>query len=343
MEKKRKKQNEILRVLSEYVSPISSEVISQELADRGLDICQRTVRIYLNQLDNAGFTSLVNKHGRVITDKGRQELHASDTLGRIGYLSAKIDNMTYMMNFDLDSCKGKVVVNTSMARKDVLKKHADQIMKVYADGYGMGTQMSLLPPGSRIGNTVVPEEHIGFVSVCSITLNGVLLKYGIPVSSKFGGLVEITKGKAQRFTEIIHYDGTTVDPLEVFIRSGMTDYLGAIKDGNGKVGAGFRELPAKSLEIVRTLADKLKNIGLGAFLEFGRPGCELLGIPVSEGRIGAIVIGGLNPIAVIEESGTRIHSFAMSGLLDYSKLFHFSLMHQKLDEIILQKSSVTKN
>ncbi len=113
----------------------------------------------------------------------------------------------------------------------------------------------------------------------------------------------------------------------------MTDYLGAIRDGNGKVGAGFRELPANSLETSRQIAIKLKKIGLGAFLEFGRPGCDLLDIPVSEGRIGAIVIGGLNPIAVIEESGTRLQSIAMSGQLDFRELFHYSEMPERLEQL----------
>lgn len=334
MDKKSRKRNEILRVLSEKNTAVSSEVIASELANSGLDICQRTVRIYLKEFDESGYTQLVSKHGRVITDKGRRELHASNTLGRVGYLSARIDNMTYMMNFDLETSSGKVIVNTSMVRREVLERHAGQIMKVFADGFAMGTQMGLLRSGTKIGKTIVPDEHIGFVSVCSITLNGVLLKYGIPVCSRFGGLLEISDGKAVRFTEIIHYDGTTVDPLEVFIRSGMTDYLGAIRDGNGKVGAGFRELPANSLETSRQIAVKLKKIGLGAFLEFGRPGCDLLDIPVSEGRIGAIVIGGLNPIAVIEESGTRLQSIAMSGQLDFNELFHYSEMPERLKKLV---------
>ncbi|MBN2063473.1 MAG: hypothetical protein JW745_01635, partial [Sedimentisphaerales bacterium] len=41
MEKKLKKRNEILRVLNDHNSPISSEVIASQLASSGLDICQR--------------------------------------------------------------------------------------------------------------------------------------------------------------------------------------------------------------------------------------------------------------------------------------------------------------
>ena len=62
-------------------------------------------------------------------------------------------------------------------------------------------------------------------------------------------------------------------------------------------------------------------MGLGGFLRIGWPGQRVLEIPVSEGRVGAIVIGGLNPVAILEEKGIKVHSRALAGLIDYSKLF----------------------
>ena len=44
------------------------------------------------------------------------------------------------------------------------------------------------------------------------------------------------------------------------------------------------------------LADKLQRVGLRGFMQIGRMGQVLFEIPVSEGRVGAVVIGGLNPI-----------------------------------------------
>ena len=72
-------------------------------------------------------------------------------------------------------------------------------------------------------------------------------------------------------TEIINYDGTSIDPLELFIRGGKTDYMGATKNGNGCIGIGFRELPSDSYDLVIELADKLLTIGLGAFMRIGIP------------------------------------------------------------------------
>ncbi|HVN70831.1 MAG TPA: DUF128 domain-containing protein, partial [Desulfomonilia bacterium] len=194
-----------------------------------------------------------------------------------------------------------------------------------------GDMITLLPPGEKIGHTTVPEDMVGIGTVCSITLNGVLLKYGIPTNSRFGGLLEIKERKPTRFVEIIMYDGTSLDPLEVFIRSGMTNYLGAVRTGSGRIGASFREFPTASRDRVEDLAKQLSKIGLGGFMRIGRPGQTLLEIPVGEGRFGAIVIGGLNPVAILEENGVRVHSRALAGLIDFKRLFHYSELGKKLN------------
>ena len=42
------------------------------------------------------------------------------------------------------------------------------------------------------GDTVVvPPGKVGLATVCSVALNGVLLKAGIPVQSRFGGVLEV--------------------------------------------------------------------------------------------------------------------------------------------------------
>ena len=114
---------------------------------------------------------------------------------------------------------------------------------------------------------------------------------------------------------MIHYDGTSIDPLEVFIRSGMTDYHGTIGDGNGLIGASFCEVPGESRQRLINISQRLEEIGLGAIMEVGMPGQPLLEIPVSFGRVGAIVVGGLNPIAILEEREHHVFSRALSGLL----------------------------
>ncbi len=330
IEKKKKKQLSILNVLKASVKPLSSSKITKELEFLGHEISERTVRLYLQQMDRDGLTQSVGKSGRRITELGLKELDSSRIIERVGFLSAKIDQMTYGMNFDLNTKSGTVVVNITIAEPRQVYKCVDMISKVFENGYAMGYLITLLEPGERSGHITIPEGMIGIGTVCSITLNGVLLKYGIPTNSRFGGLLELQNKNPIRFVEMITYDGTSIDPLEIFIRSRMTDYVGAITTGNGRIGASFREFPAASRELVEELATRLEKVGLGGFMRIGKVGQVLLEIPVSEGRVGAIVIGGLNPVAILEETGIRVYSRALAGLIDFNRLFHYDELRSRI-------------
>jgi len=334
MEKKERHRTEILNALAKETGPVSSARVAQVLGTAGYNLSERSVRLYFSQMDAEGLTESRGKRGRVITEKGLAELRAAQILERVGYLSARIDQMTYSMNFDLATRTGQVLVNTSIVNPRQLAGCADKVCKVFADGYAMGNRLALLAPGESVGGTTVPPDRVGFCTVCSITLNGVLLKHGVPTTSRFGGLLELRNGQPARFVEMIHYDGTSIDPLEVFIRSGMTDYMGAIRDGNGLIGASFREMPEDSRDLVLHLSKQLSAIGLGAFLEVGLAGQPILGLPVNHGRIGSVVSGGLNPIAILEEMGHRVYSRALAGLLEYNRLFKFEELPQALRQYV---------
>lgn len=323
MQKTERNRIVILNALKRVGGRVTSAELAEVLSGSGHELSERTVRLYLKTLESEGLTRRQGRRGHVITDEGLNEARAAQALDRVGYLSAKIDQMTFRMNFDLQTRSGSVVVNTSVVAMGQLAECAERMCQVFERGYAMGTLMSLLPPGERIEDLEIPEGHVGFCTVCSITLNGLLLKHGVPTASRFGGLIELRDSKPVRFVEIIRYDGTSIDPLEVFIRSGMTDYHGAIRDGNGLIGASFRELPADSRGLVLHLADRLKGVGLGAFMRIGTAGQPVLGCPVGEGRIGTVVVGGLNPIAIVEESGYRTQSRALAGLLEFHRLFSY--------------------
>lgn len=198
----------------------------------------------------------------------------------------------------------------------------------------MGNLLAVLGPGETVGEMTIPKDKVGFGTVCSITLNGVLLKHGIPVASIFGGLLELREGQPTRFVEIIHYDGTSIDPLEVFICSGMTDYHGAISTGNGRIGASYREVPERSCDAVQNLAKRLSVVGLGGFMQIGAANREIMGLQPSHGRIGLALIGGLNPIAILEEEGHRVHSYALAGLLDYGRLIPYQELPDALQSYV---------
>ncbi|MBN1411515.1 MAG: DUF128 domain-containing protein [Spirochaetales bacterium] len=329
-----KKRLAILKIINESSKPIGSHEITKILANMGYEISERTVRFDLLAMDKDGFTEYLYKKGRKLTEKGLEEIAKARVFEKIGFLSAKIDRMTYRMNFNLAKRLGSIVLNISIIEKSHLAKAAPLICKVIEAGYGMGNLLSLITGDNNNNNTYsIPENAVGIGTVCSITINGILLGQGIPTRSQFGGLLEIENNKPTRFVELINYDGTTLDPLEIFIKGGMTDHIQAIQTGTGLIGASFREMPSESRDQVLIIADQLKQAGLSGFLKIGYPEQPLCGVPVNIGSFGSIIIGGLNPIAILAESGIPVESKALSGLLDFNQLFHYSELENRIKQL----------
>lgn len=331
MDKREKKKLAILETLHRSGGSLSSGRITELLCAQDMDISERTVRLYLQELDDEGLTENRGRRGRIITGKGRREADTSRVLERIGLLSGKIDAMAYRMDFDPALRRGSVVVNVSaIPLAEFTAERRRLIEKVFAKGYSMGQLLALFEPGESCAGLDLPDGYVGIGTVCSITLNGVLLRRGIPTFSRFGGLLELHGGRPTRFVDIIHYDGTSIDPLVVFIRSGMADYISAVTTGNGRIGASFREFPADSIEAGQSISEQLETVGLGGLLCIGSPGQSLYGVPVGPQRAGAIIIGGLNPMSIFEETGLRVQSSALSGLIDFNRLFHYTELKDRL-------------
>jgi repressor of nif and glnA expression len=284
------------------------------------EVSSRTVRHYLNELSTIGYIKKNGKKGYTITDKGYTYLRAVTVTRKVGLLSSKIHQISHAMTFDLKKKSGTVAVNITIVDPKDIQTYVSQIKEVYKKGYAMGTLIGVFAENTTVGQLKVPKGKLAIATVCSITLNGVLLSQGIPVNSRFGGLLMLQRAKPIGFVEMIMYDGTSIDPLEVFIRSGMTNYIGAITDGSGRIGASFREFPSESSGVVKSISKKLDRCGLGSLFLLGRPSQPLLQIPVNDGSVGAVIIGGLNPMSIFEENGVRVQSRALSTLIDYTCL-----------------------
>ena len=183
--------------------------------------------------------------------------------------------------------------------------------------------VAIASEGERLGSVIIPRGKIGLATVCSVVINGVLLKAGVPTRYRFGGLLEVRNSKPRRFVAIIDYAGTSLDPSEQFIRAKMTSVSQAAKTGNGKILAVFREIPAPAREILEERIAVLKEAGIGGVYALGNTSEPVCQIPVGLNRIGVVQLGGLNPTAAAIEAGIEIENMAESGLIDFQQLHSF--------------------
>lgn len=328
--KTRRRMVAILRVLRDLTVPAGSERIAEMLRQSGLDLSERAIRNYLAQSDALGWTENLGRRGRRLTKRGEREIEGALVVDKVGFVSVRVDTLAYQMTFDPETREGKVILNVSTVAPLDARAAVRCLSEAYDANLGMGRFVAVGRAGDHIGDFHVPRGCFAIGTICSVSINGVFLRASVPTASRFGGLVEMEHGQPKRFTQIINYDGSSLDPLEIFIRGHMTDVTQAARTGSGMLGASFREVPMVALPEVQRLIQVCERIGLGGVLAMGSPNQPLLDVAVAQGRAGLIVPGGLNAVAAVVEAGIAVTSTAMCTLCDFQQLIDYTNLPRTL-------------
>jgi repressor of nif and glnA expression len=310
----------ILKILRDSKSPLGARVIAQQLKSHGVELGERAVRYHLKLMDERHLTQLVGRDGRLITNAGLEELKSALVRDKVGFAISRIELLAFRTDFDLEKGAGLVPVNISYFARERFGEALRVMKPVFEKGLCVSDLVATAREGERFGDGIVPKGKVALATVCSIIVNGCLLKAGVPMDSRFGGILEMRDHEPLRFVELIHYAGSSLDPSEVFIRARMTTVGEAARTGSGKVLANYREIPAACRGKAEEVVAGLKKAGLGGTLCMGNASEPVCEIPVELNRMGMILLGGLNPVAAAEEVGIEAESHAMSTIFDYKSL-----------------------
>lgn len=316
----------ILRVLKDAYDPVGSSQIAEELKSHGFELCGRTIRLYLQEMEQEGLVTPAKRGrdgGRTLTYLGHEEVRNALVKERVSLLASRVDSLASQVTFDPVTRQGLVALNLTLLDRLHLPGAIREILPVFRDGMSMGRLVAFGRPGETIGGFLIPPGKVAVGTVCSVTLNGVLLGSRVPTRSLFGGVLEIENKTPIRFSDVIFYSGTSLDPLEVFIKAKLTTVRKAARTGSGRIGAGFREFPSSALPEVERVSQLMHEIGVGGCLMIGKPNQALLDFPVEEDRTGFLINGGLNPMAAVEEAGFPTASHALFTVFDFNKLIHY--------------------
>jgi repressor of nif and glnA expression len=178
--------------------------------------------------------------------------------------------------------------------------------------------------GERLGEVSIPPGKIGLATMSHIVFYSALLRAGIPVDLKFGGLVQIRDGEPLRFIELVEYTGCSMDPAEVFIIGRMTSVVSTAREGNGKILGSFCEIPAIARANADAVINELEEAGIRGVVLFGKVGESICGLPVATNKAGLVLTDGLNPVAAAVESGIEAVNYPMRGVIDFKEMEHYS-------------------
>jgi hypothetical protein len=311
---------EILKVLSESSDPLGSITIARELEARGILLSERAVRYHLRITDERGYTQPMGRDGRMITSQGLEELKMALAPEQVGFIHDKLELLAFLTTFDPSKGTGQIPINTTLIDRDDFKTALSIMKYPFESGLCVSRLVATAGEGEKLGSTVIPKGKIGLATLCSVGITGVFLKAGVPTEYRFGGVLEIHDFKPKRFVAIINYAGTSIDPSEQYIMAKMTSVNEAARTGNGKLLAVFRAIPAPARSVVIEKQTQMEKLGINNVFSIGNTSEPVCHIPVGLNRIGMILLGGLNPIAAVAESGIAVENVAESGLIPFKQL-----------------------
>ncbi|MBC7079172.1 MAG: DUF128 domain-containing protein [Methanothrix sp.] len=229
----------------------------------------------------------------------------------------RIENLVHQVSLDAKKGTGRVITNRSLVARDDLH----EALEIFKDAIDSGLAVSPLVRLEDVG------ERFMIHTVCSMTIDGYLIKHGIPVRPKGGGLIEVIDRETVRFTDIIMYWATTIDPLDLLIAQELTGICEMMRTGTGRILGNLHEAPMIAHDTIEDLLDELRDAGIMGVIELGDPNMDVLGMPVERDHLGVALIGGTNPAAAAVEFGLDIETASISGLTEISEMCH-------IDELI---------
>ncbi len=236
------------------------------------------------------------------------------------FMSSKIEDMMFKTTLDLKTMEGNIIVNVSLVDTDDLDRVLEVMGVAFNSGLSISSFLKLFNAGEEIGGLKVPFGKVGIATMCSITIDGLLLKSGVLTNPKFGGVVQIQNGLPVRFTDVLTYTSTTIDPLEVLMSQDITSVLQMLHTGSGKILANLREVHMSARDEIDRILYEMMEVGISGILEVGEPNSRVLDVPVERDHLGLVVIGGTNPMAIVKEQGVSIRTNAMSSIVDIGSM-----------------------
>jgi repressor of nif and glnA expression len=208
--------------------------------------------------------------------------------------------------------KGKIITNTSLVEKQYLNEALSVFFDVIQSGLSVSPLIMLAEE----------KELVKIKTACSLTISGVLLKSGIPVRPKGGGLIEVIEREPVRFTDMLMYWATTIDPIDVLTSQELTDITGMMRTGNGRILGNLQEAPMLAREKIEEVLERLTSAEFTGVLELSEPNMNVLGVSVERDHMGIALVGGTNLVAAARECGITIRHESISGLTDIAEMRH---------------------
>jgi len=308
----------ILRVLANSDMPLGAKTIAEKLEEKAITVKKDTIQYYLRVLDQAGLTKKVGLAGRVISSKGVEELRRGMLKERIGSFIERREEYAYQSDLDIHARKGLVSLNVGVIDKSDLDKSLELIKECLDADLVISPLIKIYRKSTN--RIKLSEDKVGIGLVSTSVIDAAFINSKINTFPTFAGVVQYMDYKPVRFTHVISYIGSSIDPIDLFIKSGLCNVSGVVKRGYGVVPADVREIPAVARKKAVEVTDKLEEAKINGVLYIGEANEDVLGVPVNNYRVGVVVIAGSTALAYLKERGIDVEIRILAGFERYENL-----------------------
>ncbi|NLV28014.1 MAG: DUF128 domain-containing protein, partial [Methanomicrobiales archaeon] len=222
------------------------------------------------------------------------------------FVSHLIEDYAMQVTFNPSEGTGSVVYDLSLVHAADLEHIVSVFRATCEAGVSPSGLIRILNEGETIDGISIPKNHCGIITLCSTTLDGLLLQRGIPFNPIGGGVIEVADNIPKRFTHLIKYENTTINPLQVLVSQEITSITQVMKTGNGSLLGNIRECHMEAEKQVEEVLEELTEGYFTGILDLGLPNTPCLGVAVDPQYMGLVALGGTNWMAALREEGTPV-------------------------------------
>ena len=231
------------------------------------------------------------------------------TDSKIPFILSKSWNLIQQVDLDVEKECGNIIANISYINKEDL----DDAISIMKESYDANNKY--LNSHYKIVAHPTDDKKVGIATVCSLSVDGLLINNGIKSTPIYGGLLELTEPPL--FIDLISYTGSSIDPHKIFIAKDMTAITKDI--GPKRLLASIKEIPLIARDHSVYLLDELSKIGFSIY-KVGKPRELTYNAKAENYNFGIVTGSGLNSIAAIKEKGIDIEVKADTQLLPYENM-----------------------
>ncbi len=241
---------ETLKILSEVSEPLTLREILKFLRERKLNFDSRSLKYWIDKMQENGYITGSNGDGWMITNVGFELLQENTVFERVGEFKDLIEDTLLMSSFDLYQMKGTVPMIVGIIDKDFIDIAIKTMYEVSRAGLVLSDLVTIVDENETLGDLEIPSGKVAISVLSSAIYDVILRNINIILDVQAAGLFKYENFSPRGLVELISHSGTTISPGLLFLKGNYTSIVKVAKEGEGRIIVVIRGVNPRLVDLV---------------------------------------------------------------------------------------------